>query len=307
MRWSGQRAWGLLLTLGILISCERTGHPFMGLWELFQRDELRGIVRVTQDSLFMFQVSISDCDTSIERTAGLDMLITQVTDSQLTAQVHFGERKEELILRTNGPESLKFCVYDRGALECKSMTRSVRGIERYLHRSEDERLMRSVKWEINDHIKTAEEEFWLLLEHHDLSAEAGALIEYIDSVRAQVLALHGVIYEDVKDWRCVDSLLAHSTVSAFLMGSDPNRLSEGPYSGFALKNRMIAYLSSRPNQAAVDVLFPRSPADNEREAGTGVKMPWEVKMFYHLPLGKVVEALNVLKRRVVQVDRLASH
>ena len=140
---------------------------------------------------------------------------------------------------------------------------------------------------------------------------AGAeLVTYIDSIKARaILKAEGWVRDSVvmADGRIVDLQKitkkdSHDELTNMMVGSEPGKPIEGPFTATELKQKLTAFRdlvkNSRKDDADLAAAMDRIFDFNDRKDASGTMNNWESINFYHVPLAAGITILSKIQADV---------
>jgi len=272
------------------------------MWEFRENEELKSVIKISDSLLTIYFVSISECDTFYSKN--IEARITDIKKNKSDVLLSLTSEGETFYssLQFTDDNQGKFCFIYGKDTSCSIIYSTDNKI---IRKDKSQRLTIGFKGILKYDIENSEEKFKRIIEGIELSHEGLDIINYIDSLREDLLHQYGLNYHEVSNWKCIDSILAYKSPSIFLVGKEPSIPIETYFSASTLKKKIIQYLVHTSNQIDVKVFFPyfekgKNPSLYWMDPHTN----WESGLFYHQLLGRSLFELNEIKVNISQIERM---
>lgn|GEM_PF-3365214 len=284
-----------------IFSCKQDETPsHIGQWEMLNKDKLEKILILSDDTATVFDVYINDCDTFFNRDMQFEIIRIQSNNNN-TTNLTVAIEKDSMIW------SLEINNKISGILHFNNDSIPIKKSNHNLVLDSKKRKLRNLSYTIEYEILQTQRDYEKLKEDIELSNNAYKLIQYIDTLKIELMNSYELNYSEIKCWANLDSLASYKTASNFMIGSEPANPKDEYLSGLRLENNLLDYFKTLPKNVDIKTIFPYYKDGEFYYFYDGVVENWAVHKFFHITLGKTIIELNKIQLNIIQLERISKN
>ncbi len=290
----------IFFVISLFFSCSTDNKNYLGQWEVIHNEKLKKILIISNDSISLYRVSLNDCDTFFHKEMLFPIIKIQTNDNTIKLTIPIEEDTTIWTIKMIGDKDGELCLNNK---ECASINKSNYNLVLDPEKSK----LRHLSYLIEIDILQTERDCKKLKEDIEMSKNAHKLIQYIDTLKAELMNSYGLNYSEIKCWANLDSLASYKTASIFIIGNDPANPKDDYLSGVRLENKLLNYFKTLPPSINIKTIFPYYKdgefyCHNEED---GFVENWAVHKFFHITLGKTIVELNRIQLNIIQLERIS--